>query len=98
MTQRILVYWIGIIGIAGKGPAYTETYNPNRTIGELIQAMTSTGLGERKRIEIFKFQPGNLSKYDKSNPYWSHDTKLSDYVIQMGGLNDNDIMLVYVII
>ncbi len=97
--QRVLVYWYGIIGIPGKGPAYIEMYNPNKSIGELIQTMANTGIGERnKRIEIFKFQPGNISKYDKSNPYWSHDTKLSDYVVQMGGLNGNDIMLIYVIV
>ena len=99
MTHRILVYWIGIIGIAGKGPAYIETYNPNKTIGELINSMTSAGIGERnKRIEIFKFQPGNISKYDINNPHWTHDTKLSDYVVQMGGLNGNDIMLIFCLI
>jgi hypothetical protein len=93
--KRILVYWIGIIGIPGKGPAYIETYDPNRTIGELIQIMNS-GFGEKnKRIEIFKFKPGNINNYDKNSPYWSHNTKLSDYVIQMGGFNGNDIQLIY---
>jgi len=40
MTQYTLVYWHGIIGIPGKGPNYSEPYNPNRTIGEIIQTMT----------------------------------------------------------
>lgn len=96
---RVLVYWIGIIGIPGKGPGYIETYNPNRSIGELIQNMTSVGIGERnKRIEILKFKPGNINNYDRNNPYWTHDTKLSDYVTQMGGLNGNDIMLIFCLI
>lgn len=97
--QRIIVYWIGIVGIPGKGPSYIETYDPNRSIGELIQTMTNAGIGERnKRIEIFKFKPGNINNYDRNNPYWTHNTKLSDYVIQMGGLNGNDIMLIYCLI
>jgi len=97
--KRILVYWIWIIGISGKGPAYIETYDPNRTIGELIQIMTNSGCVERnKRIEILKFKPGNINNYDKNSPYWTHNTKLSDYVIQMGGLNGNDIQLIYCVI
>lgn len=96
---RVLVYWFGIIGIPGKGPAYIEQYNPNRSIGELIQTMTNNGVGERnKRIEILKFKPGNINNYDRNNPYWTHDTKLSDYVIQMGGLNGNDIMFIFCLI
>jgi len=77
-----------------------EKYNPNRTIGQIIQTMTTNGYVERnKRVEMFKQQPGNLNKYDKSNPYWSHDTKLSDYVNQMGGANGcKDIYLVCVFI
>ena len=91
-----LVYWHGIIGIPGKGPHYAEPYDPSRTIGQIIQTMTSNGLVERgKRVEMFKFQPGNLSKYNASDPYWPHNTTLSDYVNQMGGLRPNtDIQLV----
>jgi hypothetical protein len=33
---EIAVYWIGIIGIPGKGPNWIEPYNPHKTIGELI--------------------------------------------------------------
>lgn len=33
---QILVYWIGNIGIVGKGPNWMERYDPNRTIGDLI--------------------------------------------------------------
>lgn len=99
MVQRTLVYWNGIIGIPGKGPNWMEPYNPTRTIGELIQTMTTHRLGENnKRIEIFKFKPGNLSKYDVNDPYWSHTTTLSEYVQAMGVSNGTDVMLVYVIV
>ena len=40
MAQNTIVYWHGIIGIPGRGPNWMETYNPDRTIGELIQTMT----------------------------------------------------------
>jgi hypothetical protein len=61
--------------------------------------MKNNNCGEKnKRIEIFKFERGDLNKYDKNNPYWSHDTKLSDYVSYMGGLNGPYIMLVYCIV
>ena len=96
---RILVYWIGIIGIAGKGPAWIEQYNPDKKIGDLIKTMTENKCGERnKRIEILKFERGNLNKYDRNKPYWPHDTKLSDYVNNMGGFVSNDIELVYCIV
>ena len=97
--KKTLVYWHGIIGNPGKGPHYMEPYDPNRTIGHIIQTMTSSGLVERnKRVEIFKFQFGNLNKYDKSDPYWSHNTKLEDYVNQMGGIRPCDIELICVFI
>ena len=99
MAKRTLVYWYGIIGIPGKGPHYMEPYDPNRTIGQIIQTMTSTGLVERnKRVEMFKFQSGNINKYNISDPHWSHDTKLSDYVNLMGGHTSRDIELICVFI
>ena len=98
MAQNILVYWIGIIGIAGKGPNWIESYDPNKTIGDLIRNMTNSYLGERnKRLEIFKFERGDLNKYDRNNPYWTHDTKLSDCLTYYG-LFGRDLMLVYVIV
>jgi len=36
MAQNTLVYWIGIIGIPGKGPNWMEPYDSNRTVGEII--------------------------------------------------------------
>lgn len=94
-----LIYWVGIIGIPGKGPHHQEVYDPNRTIGQIIQTMTASGLVEKnKRIEMFKHYPGNLNKYDVNNPYWSHDTKLSEYVSQMGGSSANNVALVCVFI
>lgn len=97
--SKTLVYWYGIIGIPGKGPHYIEPYDPNRTIGQIIQTMTTNGLVERnKRVEIFKFEPGNLNKFNVSDPHWSHNTKLSDYVNQMRGNSSGDIQLVCVFI
>lgn len=97
--SKTLVYWCGIIGIPGKGPHYMESYNPNRTIGEIIQTMTSNGLVERnKRVEIFKHQYGNINKYNSSDPYWSHDTKLLDYVNLMRWNGSGDIQLICVFI
>lgn len=96
---KILVYWIGIIGIPGKGPNWSEPYDPNKTIGQIIQTMTHHKLGEqRKRIEILKYESGDLNKYDKNNPYWSHDTRMIDYVNKMGGSPKNNVMMIYVIV
>ena len=36
-----------------------------------------------------------ISKYDKNNPWWPHDTKLSEVVAHHGGLSGNNIQLVY---
>ena len=98
--SKTLVYWYGNIGIPGKGPHYMEPYNPNRTIGEIIQTITINGLVERnKRVEIFKHQYGNINKYNLSDPYWSHDTTLLDYVNLMGGhVLGGDIQLICVFI
>lgn len=99
MVKTTLVYWYGIVGIAGKGANWSEPYNPDRTVGELIQAMTAHRLGEQnKRIEIFKHQPGRLDRFDPHDCYWPHQTTLSDYVQAMGGLNGDYVMLVYVIV
>ena len=93
---QIIVFWIGNIGIPGKGPGWTESYNPNRTIGELVQDLTRNNVGgSGKRIEIFKHAYGNLNKYDKSDPYWSHSTKLSEYVAYCGGINGKYIQLIF---
>ena len=98
MTE-ILVYWIGNLGIPGKGPNWIENYDPNRTIGDLIHTMKINKLGENnKRIEIFKHEYGNLNKYDKNNPYWNHSTKLSEYVANFGGLNQKYVQLTYCIV
>uniref|UniRef100_A0A6C0H7K8 Uncharacterized protein n=1 Tax=viral metagenome TaxID=1070528 RepID=A0A6C0H7K8_9ZZZZ len=99
MAQNTLVYWYGIIGIPGKGPNWMEQYNPNKTIGEIIQTLTVNKLGERnKRIEIFKHAPGNMSKYDSNNMHWDHNTTLSEYLNIMGLYDSKNIMLVYVVI
>lgn len=100
MPRNTLVYWGGIIGIPGKGPNWSEPYDPNKTIGSIIETLKTHGLGEQnKRIEIFKFARGNMSKYDKNDMYWNHNTKLSEYFNLMGsGYDPRDIMLVYVVI
>jgi len=98
MVKQTLVYWHGIIGIAGKGPNWSEPYNPDRTIGDLIREMKAHKLGENgKRIEIFKFQRGDLNKYDVKDMYWNHNTKLSEYLDWAGGWNgSNYLELIYV--
>lgn len=98
MSKQLLVYWHGIIGIAGKGPNYYESYNPDRTIGDIIEAMKVNKLGENgKRIEMFKFQKGNMNKYDINDMYYNHNMKLSEYLNIVGGWNgSNNLMLVYV--
>ncbi len=96
MAENILVYYHGVIGVPGKGPNWIEKYNPSTTIGSIIQKMTSAKLGyQNKRIEIFKFQKGDLNKFDKNNLYWNHNTKMSEYLNTMG-LNGKDLFLVYV--
>jgi hypothetical protein len=91
MTQKILVYYAGIVNIAGKGPNWIEPYNPNKTLGEVIKTMKKHGFGN---IKIFKYEKKNINKFDKNNLYWSPDTKLSEYVYNMG-FYGNDVMLVY---
>lgn len=92
MTQ-VLVYWVGIIGVPGKGPNWTEQYDPNRTIGDLVDAMQAHGLGgSNKRIKILKHF--SLHKLDQSDPYWSHSTKLSE----CGGLCGKYLTLAYCIV
>lgn len=90
------VYWYGIVGVAGKGPNYREQYNPDRTIGDIINTMHSYKLNNNgTRIEIYKFKSGNLSKYDVNDPHWSHGTKMSEY-LNCYGYSGNDIFMVYV--
>jgi len=97
MVKNILIYWAGILGIAGKGPNWVEPYDPNKTIGEIVQTMVNHKLGES---EIFKHEPGNLNKYDRNNPFWPHDTKLSDYINSLGSCvnGKNDVMMTYHIV
>ncbi len=98
---ELLVFWNGIVGIAGKGANWVEKYNPNRTIGELINDMSNPIYklkGQGKRIEIFKHQYGNLSKLNPSDPYWSHSTTLQEYVNAMGGLRGKYIEMIFVVV
>lgn len=95
MARNTNVYWHGIIGIPGKGPNWSEPYDPNRTIGAVIQTMTESRLNDRKRIEILKCSGnGRIDRIDKINPHWDHNTKLSEYLNTMG-MYGPDIMLVY---
>lgn len=99
MVNKVLVYYHGVIGIPGKGPHWIDTYEPNKTIGQIINRMEELKLGERnKRIEMFKFERGNMSKFDRNNPYWHHDTKLSEYVSIMGGNPINDVMMIFFLV
>lgn len=96
--SKTLVYWIGILGIAGKGPNWVEPYQGNRTIGELIQTMHAHGLKEAgKRVEIFKYTPRHLDRYNPADPYWSHTTTLQEYVNVYGWFGC-DVQVIYVLI
>jgi hypothetical protein len=84
-------YWIGIIIIAGKGPNWREIYNPDKTIGDVIETLRNN-----KRIVVLKSKPGTLDKFeDINNPYWSNETTLREYVNYYGGERGNDLMLIY---
>jgi hypothetical protein len=97
MPRNTIVYWIGIIGIPGKGPNWMEPYNGARTLGELIVDMEANGLGEvGKTTKIFKFIPGDLNKFDLNNPHWPESTTMAEYVAVMGDYPDN--VVVYVMV
>lgn len=97
MVKNILIYWIGIIGVAGKGPNWMEAYNPDTTFSQIIQRMENNNFSERnKKIKMLKFK-GDISKYDKNNPYWDDNTKLSEYLNYVGDYG-NDIMVIYCIV
>jgi hypothetical protein len=98
IMTRVLVYYIGIIGVPGKGPHLVESYNPEKTIGDIIKNVKNTVTERAKRVEILKFEKGNINKYDKNNPYWAHDTKLKEYVNHAGGLNGGDVMLIFCLV
>ena len=98
--KKIIVYWMEIIFTKQNLlPAYIEDFDKNRTIGQIIDTMIINGYVEdNMRVEMFKHKYGDIHKYDKYHPYWSHDTKLSDYVEQMGGITENDVCLICVFI
>lgn len=48
---------------------------------------------QNKRIEIFKFSPGDLNKYNRNDPHWNHNTKLSDYINVMGLSSSKDVSI-----
>ncbi len=98
---EILVSYVGILGIPGKEANWCEKYDPNRTIGELIRDMSQPRYrlgGQGKRIEILKFARGDVSKYNRADPYWSHATTLGQYSSAMGGPAGGYLELVYVVV
>jgi len=94
------IYFIGIIGIAGKGPNWREPFNPDKTIGEIVKSLKDNGFGENnKSVKILKHKPGCLDKFDDiNNPYWSDNSTLLEYVNYYGGINGTDVMMIYVLI
>ena len=92
MANKILVYWIGNIGISG--PNLSLNFNPDMTINDIIVNMRKNNLGENKRIEFLKHKYGNLDNFDRINPYWSHNTKMIEIVNWFGNLKE-DLKLVY---
>lgn len=94
---NIIVYYYGIVNVLGMNPNWSEPYDPNKTIGDIILNMKKNKLcEENKKIEIFKYN-GNIDNYNKNNMYWSHDTSMNEYVNHMGFFNDN-VRLIYFII
>ncbi len=91
------IYYIGIIGIAGKGPNWREIYNPNKTIGDVIETLRNNGFGENnKRIVVLKHKPGALDKFeDINNPYWSNETTLLEYITYNNKTFYNDNMIIF---
>lgn len=95
---QVLIYWIGNIGIVGKGPNWIENYTPTKTLGEITRTLTKNGLGERnKTIKIFKHKCGSMN-YDANDPHWADSTVLSDYINYYGGLKSQYIEMIYVIV
>lgn len=82
-VPKIHVYWHGIIGIPGKGPSIIINYDPKSTINDVIMQLKFAGF---KPNGIFKFKPGNLNNYDRSDPYFSPNTTLSEFMQHFGGL------------
>jgi len=81
-------------------PCWSESYNPNRTIGCLIEAMSKPahGLcGSGERIEIIKYVQGDMNRIDPIDPFWAHDAKLSDCLRTMGG-HCSDVVLIYCLV
>ncbi len=94
------IYWIGIIGIAGKGPNYREVYNPHKTIGDIIETLSNYGIRDNNtKIVVLKHKPRCLDKFeDINNPYWSNETTLKEYSNYYGDDIGNDLMLIYALI
>lgn len=86
MSKNILVYYIGLLGIAGIGPHWIEPYSPDKTLGEVIQNMKDNNVSRStsKKIKILKHESGDVSKRDKNDLYWLDDTKIIDYENKMG--------------
>jgi hypothetical protein len=97
MPRQTRVFYIGIVGISGKGADFVENYNPDRTIGEIVAILKSYNLASGKQIKIWKHKFGDISKYDSNDPYWSENTKLSDYCTHYGGYS-GDVELIYCVI
>lgn len=96
--MKVAVFWIGIIGVAGKGPNWMEDYDGEKTIGELTRKMEAAGLGSiGKRIRIIKHRPFSLD-YDEKDPYWAENTKLSSFSSYYGGLRGQYLEMVYAIV
>lgn len=99
MVRKVLAYYLGVIGIPGKGANLVMNYTEGMTIGDVVQSLVKYGFKESNRhIEILKHAPRNLNQINPRDPHWNHAIKLSDYARAMGIPDSQNIDLIYVCI
>ncbi len=99
--QDTLVFHYSHIGVTESQPALQAVFDPNKTVGDLIRSVSSTGLGYGKRIEMSMYDADRVGvKWSSNGPYWSHDTKLSECAKVSGCDNGSYsyLMMIYVTI
>lgn len=97
MVRKVLAYYLGVVGVPGRGANLVMNYSESMTIGDVVQSLVKHGFKENnRRTEVLKHAPRDLNRVNPRDPHWSHATKLSDYACAMGIPNAQDIDLVYV--
>ena len=92
MARNVLIYWVGILGIPGKGPNNIELYDGNKTLADIAAVLLKLRMNNKKDINFPQIQNG------KVHPTASYplNMKLSEYLALHPILIDNkDLMVVY---